>query len=598
MSEGVDVEQGPGAGDAGHRWVYPLLGVGYLLLLALQHLRAYLGDAVYEHLPQMASQFARETTGQGVEEPLLTGGGSLVLWLHGALNEAGYSYVMAHWIHLVCEAVAIGLWLWWAPRCLPRTVVWATALWLVLYEVPKLHLYENSAFVGFAAVPMFAAFLIAQRRAHLGWLVVSAGLLAACAYFSLISLFLIPALWLAVALTFPRRRLFACVLFALTSLGAVLPQVFSSSPDGDGYAHLLFRLQPSMVVGTAIDAAGSTARFLAAPPLLAGLLIAALALRRSSAAGVLLAAALWLAAASLPVPWLDPFDAPYHYLTASPARALLAGAGLIWLLEALPRAAGRPMPAEVGLAAVSGLALAIVGGLSIWDAGIPVGERASRQLEPHCTAWEEDCRHWRIQRVLTDLLEQGLIEEKHPTAFHGVHAECLSGAWNWRLQTRGLAPRPWHFSNVLLLPRLEDPVLLERLGAVQLTDLTAVPHVENVNAEASLAPTGEGDAQRATLSFQLLEGVDLFVGISSRIHFHPGETVASRVGSAPMPELARCDDHHHGWSRRWYDGYRLLDAREGTKTTTSVRIEDLTGETWLPESIDVLAIPAERPAGR
>jgi hypothetical protein len=65
-----------------------------------------------------------------------------------------------------------------------------------------------------------------------------------------------------------------------------------------------------------------------------------------------------------------------------------------------------------------------------------------------------------------------------------------------------------------------------------------------------------------------------------------------------MPELARCDDHHHGWSRRWYDGYRLLDAREGTKTTTSVRIEDLTGETWLPESIDVLAIPAERPAGR
>ncbi|MDP7114496.1 MAG: hypothetical protein QGH45_21165, partial [Myxococcota bacterium] len=248
--------------SGGYGWVYPLLGVGLLVLLALQHLRAYLGDAVYEHLPQMVSQFTRQAAGQGTGEAALTGGGSLVLALHGAINQAGYSYVMAHWLHLIAEAVAIGTWLWWAPRRLPRPWVWATALWLVLYPVPKLHLYENSAFVGFAAIPLLAALLAAQRRAHLGWLAIAATAYAVCAYFSLIALFLLPALWLAVALTLPRRRLLAAGMLTFVAAAVVLPQLLTTSPGGDGYEHLLFRFRPDMLGGTALAALGSSAGYL------------------------------------------------------------------------------------------------------------------------------------------------------------------------------------------------------------------------------------------------------------------------------------------------------------------------------------------------
>ena len=234
-----------GNGDSGG-WTaseYLLLAL-MMLLLALQYVLGYHAEESLQHLHQLTQRMAHAGAADG--QRLITGGGSLYLWLHQSVLALGLPFSAYHGLYFLWDAAALLAWLLLARRGLPSPLVWCAALWLVTYGVPKQVVVENSTLVAFVSVPLWITSLLAARRRSLWLMLAVAALLSLCVHLSLISVFVLPAL---LVLVWSRRArgeasvrsrasfgLICTVMLVVAVSAAVLLQA-SGARTGGAIAH-------------------------------------------------------------------------------------------------------------------------------------------------------------------------------------------------------------------------------------------------------------------------------------------------------------------------------------------------------------------------
>ncbi len=574
--------------------IVPLLLLLVVVLVLLEHLRAWFAPASFEHLAQIVQQLAAVDGGRGPqdEQALVTGGGGLVLWLHWIIRELGLPYDAMHGLYAMLDVIAVVAWVLVARRWLDAPMLWCSALALALYETPKFYLVENSTLMAFSAPALLACLVTALRRDSMVWLAASAGLLALSTHLGLLALFALPVTLFAVWRGGFSRWKAASALLVIAALLPVLPIWSAGDGNNPVFEELLFRFQPGRIVPTLLGITGYLGSFLIEAFLLLGLValvVAPRALRRS--VPTLGLATAWLLATAVPAAILDPFEEPYHFAMASPARALIAGFGLFALGTGLRRLTRERLTWTATLAGVA--LVAIAGSLLTtgWAATHPERALADGDLDAPCAAWDQGCHRHSTTRLLELLDDGGLLPPpEQPVSFHGVAQGCLDAAWYWRHSQRvddpgAFAGEPHH---LLLLAPGEGTNPLDLPGAVDVDGWVAIAGAE------PLAWYDDWDVQPdPPYRIELPDTADdlIYVGLDSSRTFSAGTIEGNRGGPAVAPSI-RCDNTRDEALATGYDGFFVLDAglAPGDGPFVVVIDTDVDG-TWPPENVDVLRLP-------
>jgi len=407
-----------------------------------------------------------------------------------------------------------------------------------------------------------------------------------CVDLSLGAVFVLPAalamLWLGGAAPDRReravgRRLAVAGLLVLAVAAPVLVQ--TSDQGADVYpSEQGFRFQRELIAQTVVAIGRFLLSYLPDPALLVGAvaLIAAWARRPLPYARE---CGLWLVFALVPVAVIDQFHEEYHFMMAVPARALVGGAGLAWLIEVVGRRAGGRLSWRAGVACITA-ALIVPAGLGV--AGSP--QYGTQGAVDHCADWEEACSAERIRRFREGILGAGLVSSSTAdVTFYGVDRHCLDADWRWRRHraTGHVAPSATPESLLLLKPSpgLE---LVTPAGAQVVEGLVAAPGVRPLHHELRTVEHGPPPVFELAIH-GLGEGL-AYVGVASTWNFAPGEIVTG--GGAP---LVRCDHPHVDGYYRRFDGYLIV--RGDGSDPYHVTFEDTDRYSHPPESITVLALP-------
>ena len=464
-----------------------MLLVLLLGLLSLRHLAAHLGDAGTEHFEELMVQLSRSSAGAPGLGPDrgggVTGGGQLYFLLHDVLRRAGLPFSASQVLHLLLEAAALLGWLWLAPRTFSRALVWCVGLALVLYDVPKLYLMENSTLVALSTVPLFA--LVARVLDQWSWRAALAAALfmGISTNLGVIALSVLPALAVTLYLKRYPRSLGLLALLGGAAGVALLPQMLAPFEGGSLLADVSDAARGLGLAGALRSVASTLGRFLWDAPLLLGL---ALLWRGPPPLARLVLP--WLLLTTLPVSLLDLGDQGelYHFAAASPARAMVAGAGILWGVGLLERAArGRLRWPWVlaGVIVVCGLATAATLAWRGFSArptwrGVPASTR--------CSASDSGaCSHRQVEQILAQLARDGVTPAPHRDAtFHGAYAPCLNGAWSWRRSQLGPSPSAGEQRHHILLLVRSDGINPASLpGARRSGELLAVGGVMPLNLQ-------------------------------------------------------------------------------------------------------------------
>jgi len=582
------------AGPHRVRFLIPLL----LALLASRHALAGLGGASLEHYSELMEVLWRLRDGaawsleRGDQVLYATGGGVLFPSLHRLLWSLGLPIGSLHVVHFALDVGALLTWLAFARGRLPDLVVAGAAFWLALYGVPKTILVENTTYLAFWSVPMFAAFLDAVARDSLRRLVLPAVLLGLCVHFSLTGLFVLPAmlawLWLR---PFGRRWAGAALLLGGAAI-ALLPFVGAFGAESEyRSSDLAFALDAEHVVAVAVGVAGRLASYLADPAVLLGA-VGVVALRRRLGAwpGVALAG-LWFGSVVVLSGLSAQYAHGYYLAVASPARAVLGGVGLWWLVDvAAERGIGRSKGLVAGLAA-----LALLGS---------VASVAHRLASPPEVRWADDeesacalgyvvCDPWRMDRILADLAAAGVTPAPdQPVVFVGAYAVCLNGAWPWA-RGQALDGDPSRAGAAQDAPPLG--VLLMKIppgtdsarvpGAVQVGDLVAIAGVEPMDYRLEGRPEGAGHRFDAT--FDLEAPGALYVGVERNRPFDVGGVAAP--DRSAMAASATCASDAEGSAIGFHDAWTITP--EVAPGTYAFTLTDPTGYAGPPLELEVALLP-------
>ncbi len=495
-------------------------------LLCLRHLAAYLGDAGTEHFEELMVQLSRYgmgTAGLGPDRGGgITGGGQLYFILHELVRRAGLPFSAGQVLHLALEAAALLGWLWLAPRTFSRALVWCVGLALVLYDVPKLYLMENSTLVALATVPLFA--LVAAVLDRWSWRAAlgAALFMGLSANLGVIALSVLPALAVTLWLQRNPRGVGLLTLLGGAAGVALLPQLLAPFGGGSLLADIGDAVLGLGPVGALQSIATTLGRYLWDAPLLLGLVL----LWRSPPPRLRLVIP-WLLLATLPVSLLDLGDQGelYHFAASSPARAMVVGAGILWCVRLLERVSrgrwGWPsmlgaVIVACGVITVAPLALQGFSAHTTWR-GVPAHTRCSASDSGKCS-------HRQIEQVLEGLARAGVTPAPHQdVTFHGAYAPCLNGAWTWRRSQLGQPARARGPGRHILLLTRQDRLDATHLpGARQAGELMAVEHVRPLDvrlvqsetrtpgsAEVEVRGMGRGMAWIALDSAAPLHGLEV-----------------------------------------------------------------------------------------
>lgn len=565
-----------------------------LALVGIEHLRALAGSASFEHLSQLTLQLMASDGFQGPNPAgeTVTGGGGLVFALHWLLRQTGLPWDAAHGLYALLDAAAVAAWVLLARRWLAGTVLWASAVALALYGVPKSFLFENSTLMAFTAPVVLASVVLAARRGSLAWTLAAAVALAISTHLGLLAVFALPpCLWVAWRSGMRRRGLAAGVLVAGAFL-PILPIWAGTGGENPVFEELVIRFSPAHLGHTLAGIFVYLWSFLSSPLLLASLVIVALVPRKFKAAMPHLGLALlWLAATAIPAAILDPFKEPYHFAMASPARALVIGYGFYGLGAVARRWLGDRFAWDTLLLGASVVAFvgSAAGTLSNFKRG--GGDLAESVEEVPCTSWDEGCDRRSTRQLLDHLDTSGLMPAPGGRVdFHGVYSYCLDAAWYWRYSQLDPAHRSdaSEIDHILLVPDLDDVDIGELDGADRVGDLFVFAGVIPVDA-----PEDWEDDSPAPFTLILPPAEDglIYVGVETTRMFLAPEVAQTRAGAEAAP-LASCDHEREDGSMVRYDGFYLLDPTlTPGEDDLVVDVDPVCEDCEPPEHVVVLRIP-------
>jgi hypothetical protein len=286
---------------------------------------------------------------------------------------------------------------------------------------------------------------------------------------------------------------------------------------------------------------GSTlGRFLWDAPLLLGVV----AIMRRCPPPWLALVLLWLAWTILPISLIDLGDQGelFHFAAASPARAMVAGAGILWGARLLARLSrGRLSWSSVLVGATLGCLVATAAPL-VSRAGEAPDEWRGSPAGGRCTASDSGaCGQWQIRQLLVELAAAGIT----PTAarevtFHGAYAPCLNGAWRWnRSQAAGGHKPDAGATHILLITPTAGLDAASLPGARQVGKIVAIKGVRPLEVRVVRGRPG------GTLSVDVSGlGNDLALLVLDSAMPLPKPGISLPQGGARVLVAAGCADLH------------------------------------------------------
>jgi len=406
--------------------------------------------------------FVEDRVGEGSTFDMVTGGGSLFLWLMRAARPFGTLGALLV-IHAVLDLAMVLFWSRAAHRLVPSPVL--STLILATFWVPKAHAAENSALVVFPAALLFLATLRAHEDATPRALAAVVGSALLTIHLSITGLLVMPTVFLAVVVRPDRtvRKPLAAVAGVVVLVGTI---AFFASGAADGAIEMVTRIYDDIFRPPRMTARWEwmPLRLFLNPLVLLGGWVA---VREDSLP--LRLALVWYFAALLPSALVAAYGemAAYHAAGLAPAWAILSAAGVKRLLSEAETRIGRP-PGSL----LPATAAVIVAGAVIW-AALP-----TRKPPPEFACWTvldqaPPCRSRELQARLDQLRALDALDPTEEAVFYGSHGACLTGAWTWFGGAE--VERP---ARMLLIERDHaTDALAETLGGWLTEDLIVVPNV-------------------------------------------------------------------------------------------------------------------------
>jgi len=441
----------PPPGEAADGAARPVALLALLVaLVVLEHVRAWLGDAGFEHFEEIGRELRAWSAGEVRASSLVTGGGVLHPGLWWVSARVGVPWWGTQPVHALLDlAGLLGFW-FLAPRSLPRAAVWGTALLIAADPLLKVFLFENSAASVAVTPPLVALLLGPPLRGRR--LVAAAVLLVVVLDLSLV---VAPAVF-AFGWLIAQQRGRRPVGFLVAVIGLALLPLAIAISDPEPWLRVL-----EAGGGASGFQFGLVLEFLLWPSTLLAAVGFALGAHRLLPRATLQALAIWLVPCVAFVLFpLGPGDR-YHLAGAVAPLAILGGLTLDRVLGRWDRAVPVLVVAAVVLSALA----------TVHTARAPTWRGEDGPVR--CAAMDAGvCAPRDLRQVVDALGAAGWTpEEQLDLTFVGSLSRCLAPVWDWEAITQGAVRRPSTETRVVLLDDL--PPELSVGGAPILEGLTA-----------------------------------------------------------------------------------------------------------------------------
>jgi len=394
-----------------------------LVLLALRHLALYYSVTEFPHFPQLVDAFKHLDSvnpwvqGAPMWETRLHPGGPLFFWLSYPARVFDDPVIGIHLYYFLLELSVIGLWLLWGPRTgLTTELSWAGGFFLAVAFNSKFIVCENMTMAVYLAAVLFLALVWAMGKDSCKPMALVGLLLGVTVQVHVSTLVLALPLVLVVLLDKRLRASRLLVLGAAWLLVVLISFKGVYTLDEQHRSYAMTQLLTRFSWGNVPSRLFLSWQF---PLSLLGLGLGIYTWYKDGArsAGLRLTI-LWLAIPyvllSVMLAYMGGY-APHEprYAMLNPARALLAGMGLTWLVARANPWLRRRFHREVDLLDVligAGLVLALVGALDArrhWEAfEARHAARASRTC--NCDFWQYRDLSRHFQKFYAAVSRRGL----------------------------------------------------------------------------------------------------------------------------------------------------------------------------------------------
>ena len=551
-----------------------VLFVLIVVLLALRHLAIFYSVAEFPHFPQLVNAFKHLDSldpwvqGSAVWETRLQLGGPLFYWLNYPVRLFQDPVVGIHLYYFLLELSVICLWLVWGPRTggLTSELSWAGGFFLAVAFNSKIIVCENMTMAVYLAVVLFLAFIWAMGKEGYKPMALVGLLLGMAVQVHISALVLAPPLLLVLWL---ERRLFARRVLALVVAWLVVVLICAKgiSLDQQHGSYALTQLLSRFSWGNLASRLFLSWGF---PLTLLGLWLGIYTWYKDGTRTVGLRLTIfWLAIPyvllSVALAYMGGYQAhESRYAMLNPARALLAGMGLTWLVARanpwLQRTFSRKVEV-LDLLIGAGLVLVVVNSVDArrhWEA---FEQRHAARLSRACNCdfWQyrDLSRHWQkfyravSRRGLPEQLAGSEVEANSPNR---EETEALI-YWMRGRETRNTERKTMARTNYLVVtPKLANFDLSRVEGAKDYGSFFIIPNCQPAEVKElspgrfSVVPGHGAPRDRPLLA--TVVGRDKFV-IPKRL--------ALEVGGQPRPPTSgcHCTDPTDFYS---YGGWMVFDA--------------------------------------
>lgn len=536
-----------------------LLFLLVVVMLAVRHLWSFTAGNDFAHFEHLTWAFEQMDRGNlwvsspPLFETNLRLGGPLYWWFHLPVRLFDSPILGFHIYYFLLELAAISFWIFWGLRKgLHRPVVWVSALLLAFYWDSKHVICENMTIATYLAIPLFICLWSALRSRRLRALIIPGLLLGITVQIHLAALTLVPALVLAVALARrARARRMLVLLVAWAAVFLLLLAGIDMKYDADlsyAAALLMERFRPE-------NFAYRLAFSIRDPLCVLGLaLVLVRWIRRREVWGGARFAVLWLGSGyvllSLALSYMSFTTDESRYALINPARAVLGGVGVVWLVELLSVPWNKLFGRALDVIHVCIVAAAVITGVLLHQALNYKGAfeaEVSAGKQEFCTFdyWEHQTRTWHYLRYF-DRLRLARLDElpQDRLIFSGPMKmrSNAAGYWLHRGWQRpgGQDPIPRSKSHLVIAPRFKELDLSKVAGARDCEDFFVIPSCW----PASVKRMQGSGRFRATLEDPgRVEGL-LLVSVEGRRGFDVRlKDVALRItsGGQTLVPLASCE---------------------------------------------------------
>ncbi len=415
-----------------------VLFVLIVVLLALRHLAIFYSVAEFPHFPQLVNAFNHLESvdpwvqGTAVWETRLQLGGPLFYWLNYPVRVFEDPVVGIHIYYFLLELAVICLWLVWGPRTMGLTseLCWAGGFFLALAFNAKSIVCENMTMAVYLSAVLFLAFVWAMSKKSARPMALVGLLLGMMVQIHVTTLALAPALFIVIWLHGQLRARRIVVLLLAWGVVLALSVKGIHTVDQQHGSYAMTQLLTRFSWGNLASRLLLSWFF---PLSLLGLALGLHTwLKDGTRTVALRLIILWVAIPyvllSVALAYMGPYQAQEsRYAMINPAKVLLAGMGLTWLVARANPWLQRMFSRQVQVMDVligAGLVLVVVTSLDArrhWEA---FEERHAARAGKACNCdwWQyrDLSRHWQKfyevvrRRGLPPQLASGLVEANAP----------------------------------------------------------------------------------------------------------------------------------------------------------------------------------------